>query len=473
MSKVIKNWSYLLVSDVLQQLVGFFVVILLARKLSPDGFGLFNVIISISTIFAVFAQFGTTNVVIRELTLKPESAAALIRKIIIPIRLISFGLAIVAFVIYNYIDFTTENQWIIYVILIILNLSLWNFSESIAFGNEVTKYSSILNIIVSVCWLASIFFFPDELFTVENVILIYCILHFLKAFSYMIIVFKNYYLPKKYNIDKETIGFMSFFKMVLPYVWLLLIFTLANQLPFQLLNKNSGLGEVGYYAVGFKLMMPISIAVGTAFKAIFPSFTRMYANNKNDFEIKLKQGFNLIIVLGTLVSIGASLTSTYWLTLMFGDSYVAAIPVFNFLIWFSVLSILDTLLSNGLSSAYKEKTLAIIATIDVIIIIPLLYFASFYGAEGLAIIKLVSGILFLGFHLFVFIKVLKVKIYNKNLLVLFIFYFSTMLTSLFIDNFLYQFLLILVLTFFVLRVRNSPIIETIDFVKQNIKNIVK
>ena len=473
MNKLVKNWSYLLVSDVFQQIVGFLVVILLARKLSPDGFGLFNVIISISTIFAVFAQFGTSNVVIRELTLKPAAAASFLRKIVLPIRVVTFLLAVAAFFIYNSVDATTDDQWVFYVILIILNLSLWNFSESIAFGNEVTKYSSLLNIVISVAWLASIFLLPVQYFTVENVILLYCILHFIKGLSYVLIVVKNYYLPHQFNVEEESMSFLSFFKMVLPYVWLLLIFTLSNQLPFQLLNRNSELVEVGFYAVAFKLIMPISIAVGTAFKAVFPSFTRLYANNKIDFEDKLKQAFNFIIILGTFTSIAASITSKYWLPLLFDEDYAAAVPVFNFLIWFSVISILDTLLSNGLSSAYKEKVLAILATVDVIIIIPLLYFASYYGAVGLGVIKLVSGILFLSYHLFVFIKVLEVKVYNQNLVVLLVFYFSTMTASLFIENIVYQILIISALIGLIISKQNSPILEMLNIAKQTIKNIRK
>lgn len=471
MSKIIKNWSYLLISDVTQQVIGFIVVILLARKLSPDGYGLFNVIISIATIFGVVAQFGTSNVVIRELSLKPETTAAFIKKIIIPFRLASFVLAIIAFFVYNMIVVTTDNSWSVYVVLIILNLSLWNFSESIAFGHEVTKYSSILNIIVSAVWLISILVIPEKLLVLNTILLVYCLLHFVKGASYIVIIFKNFYAPQAFKSQKATISYMHFFKMVLPYIWLLLIFTFSNQLPIQFLNTNSNLNEVGFYAVGFKLMVPISIAVGTAFKAVFPSFTRLFANNKFEFQSKLKLGFNIIIVFGTLIAIIASLSSEYWLPIVFGEEYGSAVIVFNFLIWFSIISILDSLLSNGLSSAYKEKVLAIIATIDIVIVLPLLYYASFYGAWGLALVKLLTGFVFLGYHLYVFVKVLKVNIFNKDLIVLFGFFFSAMGICLLIENGIYQLLSITILILFLVSLKNSPVMTTYNYVIQTIKKI--
>ncbi len=468
MSKVIKNWSYLLLSDVIQQVIGFVVVILLARKLSPEGYGLFNVIISIATIFSVVAHLGMSNVVIRELSLKPETTAAFIKKIILPFRIGSFALALISFLVYNSINVSTDDAWLIYVVLIILNLSLWNFSESVAFGHEVTKYSSILNISVSVIWLASILIIPEKLLFIKTVLIIYCILHFVKGASYIVLILKNFYLPEKFKRQTSTISYREFLKMVLPYTWLLLIFTLSSQLPLQFLNSNANLKEVGFYAVGFKLMVPISIAVGTAFKAIFPSLTRLFAKDKLEFQRRIKFCFSTIIISGTFVSIAGSLTSNYWLPIVFGEEYRSAVLVFNVLIWFSVLSMLDSLLSNGLSSGYKESVLAIIATIDIIILLPLIYYSSFYGAWGVAFMKLIAGILFLSYHLYIFTKILNVKIFNRELIILLGFYFLSLISCLIIENNIHQLIAIVTLLITVLTIRESPVVETFKFVQQKI-----
>jgi len=473
MSKVLKNWSYLLISDVIQQVIGFVVVILLARKLSPDGYGLFNVIISVATIFSVVAQFGMSNVVIRELSLNPETTASFIKKIIIPFRILSFVVAIIAFFIYNTINVTVDDTRSIYIVLIILNLSLWNFSESIAFGHEVTKYSSILNIFVSIVWLISILAIPEKFLVVNTILLVYCLLHFVRGVSYVAIISKVFYLPQLFKSKKTTLSRLQFFKMVLPYVWLILIGTLSLELPIQFLNKNASLNEVGYFAVGYKLMIPISIAVSTAFKAMFPMFTKLYALDKLEFENKLKTGFSLILVFGTLIAIVLSLVSKYFIPVVFGENYSNSVLVFNFLIWFSVISILDALLSNGLSSAYKERVLAVLATIDIIIMLPLLYYASHFGAWALALVKLSTGIVFLGYHLYVFIKILKVDIFNKNLLILLSFYFFSMTVCLLINSELYQVLILSIITFSIFKIKNSPFVATFNGIKRLVNSKIK
>ena len=149
-------------------------------------------------------------------------------------------------------------------------------------------------------------------------------------------------------------------------------------------------------------------------------------------------------------------------------SILGAVIVFNLLIWFSVISILDSLLSNGLSSAYKEKVLAFIATIDILILLPLLYYASSFGAWGLALVKLITGVIFLGYHLYVFIRVLKVKIFNKELLVLLVFYFSALGVCLLIENGMYQLLSITILLIFLVSIKNSPLISTYNYVRKKL-----
>lgn len=463
--KILKNWSYLLISDVTQQLIGFLVVILLARKLSVDDYGFFNVILSAGMIFSVFAQFGMSNVVTREISINPETTSSFIKKILIPFRLISFLISLLIFFGYNFFQGDYGNNTI-YIVLIILNLSLWNFSESIAFGHEITKYSSILNILFSLCWLFSVLIIPEKALNINTILLVYCILHALKGLTYGVIIYNIFYIQQQYKSQPTRINITHFFKMILPYFWLVLLGIFSLEMPIQFLNKNGNNSEVAYYVVGYKLMLPISIAVSTAFKAMFPMFTKLYSTNRNEFESKLKIGFKLVFILGTLLAIITSITSKYFITLIFGSDYYNSVIVFNFLIWFSIISILDTLLSNGLSSAFKEKIIALLATIDIIILLPLLYFASYYGAEAIALVKLISGILFLGYHLYVFKRVLLLNIISKSFLICISFYLTSMLVCLLISNETIQILISILIISALIIIRNSPISDIFKLIKK-------
>jgi len=100
LSKLIKNWSYLLLSDISQAVISFFVFMFLARKLNPEGYGTLNALLAAS-LFSVFALNVSTNQVIsREITLRPKTTAGIFR-IAFPIRMISLVIAILALVIHQ------------------------------------------------------------------------------------------------------------------------------------------------------------------------------------------------------------------------------------------------------------------------------------------------------------------------------------------------------------------------------------
>ena len=103
MNKIIKNWGYLLLSNISTQIIGFFVMIFLAKKLSPEGFGHFNIILSIVAIFSVFANSGMNHVLTREVTLSPSSSKAIFF-LIVPIRIYSFLISTIALLIYLHIN---------------------------------------------------------------------------------------------------------------------------------------------------------------------------------------------------------------------------------------------------------------------------------------------------------------------------------------------------------------------------------
>lgn len=461
MKKIFVNWGFLLASDVVQQLSGFAVLILLARKLSPAGYGEFNVIISLAMIFSVISNVGMSQVLIREITLTPKDGRSIVAKVA-PARILSFSLAVFALLTYHYsFGSGVSSQLLFFVVAIIFNLSLWDISESVAFGNKVTKYSSILNISFSICWLLAILLFPESFFNLTAVLFAFCLLNFLKSLRYVWLATKVFLKRPEDGLTDSCVTGKEILYMSLPYLWLMGICTLSNQLPVQLLNINADPSQVGFYSVGNKLMIPIVVAISTAFKAIFPFMTEVYKKNQEKFGQYIKEGFGFIITFGTVIAVALSLTSKYWIVFVFGDEYAPAVVVFGFLIWFGVVSIMDSLLSLALSSSYRQKTLAVLATIDFVIILPMFYFGSFYGAYGLSLMKLIAGLLILLYHWVVFVKALHIKISTVDLLGLYGFLLMSMASCVLLESTLMTTLSSAFVVILFIAFPNSPVRKTI------------
>ncbi|MBU1013317.1 MAG: oligosaccharide flippase family protein [Bacteroidetes bacterium] len=100
-NSLIKNWSYLLLSDVSQAVIGFFVFMFLARKLNPEGYGTLNALLALASLFSIFAMNVSANLVIsREITLRPKTTAGIFM-ITFPIRMVSLVISILALVFYE------------------------------------------------------------------------------------------------------------------------------------------------------------------------------------------------------------------------------------------------------------------------------------------------------------------------------------------------------------------------------------
>lgn len=409
MSKLIRNWSYLLFSDLSQAGINFFVFIILARKLSPDGFGELNVVLSVFMLFTVFANnVGSNHVITREVTLHPEAAKGILVKLA-PLRVLSFIATTIAVVIYTFHTKNGDLSIIVFSSILVFGNSIWDLSESIAFGRLVTKFTTIFNLIFSISWLSFIIILPVKIISIKLVLVIYCTLFVLKSLAYLYTVTKNYATGLSCVSD---IGIKSIFVMSLPYLFMRGLGSLTDQFPILMLNGNCGNAEVGYFSVGSRLIIPITLTVSTALRAVFPYLTKLYEKDRPLFEQKVLQSFGFVFIWGSIMAAILVNTSNLWIPIFFGTKYVNSVETFNILAWFGVGMCFDLLLSTILSSTYKQNILAIITCIDFIIIFPFLYFGAKHGALGLAFAKLASLFLVLAYHIIVVRKVLKINIYN-------------------------------------------------------------
>ena len=68
--KVVRNVFWAVTGKIVTLFSTLIVGIFVARYLGPEQYGLMNYVISIVTLFSVFSVFGTTEIIIRELSLK-------------------------------------------------------------------------------------------------------------------------------------------------------------------------------------------------------------------------------------------------------------------------------------------------------------------------------------------------------------------------------------------------------------------
>lgn len=459
MKNFLRNWSYLLFSDIITKFFGFFATIILARNLSPAGFGTYNVIIAISSIFTVIANFGMSQVITREIARKMDISGNMFFRVII-IRLIATMLAIFGVIMYYIILKPQFDEFIIIITCIItISLTAWDLAESIAFGRKLMKYSAIINSISSFLWLISLFLLPKYFFSLFNVLLILAIIDVIKVGIYFLLIKNRKYL-NKVPVDLFT-SKREIIKMSLPYLWLFTIGIFRTQIPIILLSQNSNQEEVGYFSVGLRFILPIIMITSTAMKALFPDLSKLYKDNITNFQNIIRYSSILIISIGSILAVIFTMISSFLIPLLFGSEYIKAVQPFNFLIWYIVIYSLDVLLGTSLSSSNKQNTLALLGTIDFIISFPVLYYFSMKGAEYLAFSYIILSLILISYHWIIFKKLLGVYFKKYSWLYLMLFWFNLALITNIQDIFSIsiQITLIIITTLIFYYLPNSPLKE--------------
>ena len=76
--RVAKNTAWMLVAGGLGAVLQMLAVLLAARGLSLGDFGVFNYLLSFATVFQFLADFGLTNILVREVARHPEDVGHLL-----------------------------------------------------------------------------------------------------------------------------------------------------------------------------------------------------------------------------------------------------------------------------------------------------------------------------------------------------------------------------------------------------------
>jgi O-antigen/teichoic acid export membrane protein len=471
MRSLIKNWAFLLTSNVGQSVFGFFVFIILARVLSPEGYGAFSALLALTSLVTVFVNNLSTNLVItREITLHPDATAGIL-KFVYPIRLFSFIIGASALVIYliNYEAYSTS--LIIGSVVIVGSIVLWDMIESIVFGHFVTKYTTVISLAASLVWLGLMLIIPHKYLNVTMVLWIYALIMMIRASIYFVVGYKKYI---KNNTTTPKIGFRNILLMSGPYLWMRLIATFTDQIPILMLNQQLGSIEVGYFSVGNRLIMPITLTVTTALRAAFPFMTKLYHDDSEKFNSGTVRGFSYVLILASIIAALLSITSELWIPVIFGVAYQNSIAVFNFQAWFGALLCFDLMLSTILSSTYRQRVLAIVTTIDVLIVFPLIWWGVKHGAEGVAIAKLSGVLVTTLFHIFVIAKTLQVPLLSPKFISSVVFFLAMLVISLVNISLYSKIMLVSLLIIMFIIPRNSPLKEIYTMILKIIKTkIVK
>ncbi len=389
--KVLRNTAYLTISEIFLKILGFVWIIFLARSLSVELFGRYNLVNSFITIFSFLPDLGIGMIVIREIAKKREKAPNLIGNSLILNGLLALITILIVFLSITFLNFSSSIRILVGISAFTLFISTLRSVGIFYFdGMEKMKYSAILNSLNSIFLIGSAFlgfvlgYQLQGIFVgmfMGTLVSLFITWSFVKKFITPKLSFDSSMI-KHLFIEGLPLGIASFAALV------------YSRIDSLILAKFLGEYSVGIYSSATPLIFALIQLLNVPFVvSVYPALTRLSIEDRSRFLLAFRKSFYVIILWSLPVSIFISVFAQI-VPLIFGQRYQEAVPILRILIFYVPFACLSALLYKGLIIIHKQSYYLFISIIGALISIVLnMILIPQFGIIGAAIAAVTTQVI--------------------------------------------------------------------------------
>ncbi len=424
-SKLIKQsiWRFFL--TILTKSGALIFVMIIARFLKPEGFGIYNLAMSILPVFLIMADIGINQTLLRYFSFalgkkSPAKAASYLKYLLKIKMMITFSLAVLLLLLSYPLSIYIFRKPELFLPLVILSfylilMSFEAFYEKIFYVIKQVKYLTIKEIffqILRILLALAVFSVVAEnnrVVALSLSLFISILLTFLLILWFLKRLTPYIYQKSEEKIDKKKV--LTFLKYMVFGSLTTVFFLHIDVIMLGIFLKSE---YIGFYSAAFTLMESIVFTISFSW-VIMPTFTQLKESKLNEaFDRVLKY----ICLLSIPISFGTIVLAKYFIRLIYGYNYLPAqtslIILAPLIFGFVFIDIIVVLFSSREKPKYFVKMLVIATILNLILnytfIRICLGFSSELAIAGVAAATLISNSFYL---------VSLVKTANKRLKIVF------------------------------------------------------
>lgn len=393
--KVAKNSSWIVFQNIFTMILGVVVTGVIARYFGTEKYGIFNYILSITSLFSGIASIGIYHIATKDLTQRPEDEGKILGTSF-TIRLIAAILLIIAAE--TTICIMTHNDSTSMVIGILLSLMML-FSCSEVIDYYATANLKVKYLAVSKCISYIIFAVLKILIVVLKLdIRYYTATYLIEGIIYAIFLFISYKLIHK-NIGKTCKWSFDkdYAKKLLSNCWYFalssIMVTIYMRIDQVMLGKMiEDKSQVGIYSAAVRIAEMWAFVPNSIISSFKPVIMKYKGENNNKEYVKnLQRLYDISSLVSILFAIGITIFARLIIMILYGKAFLEASKILYILIWGIWFGILGNVHyvwliceNRGKYSLFYSATGSISNIIFNAILIPK------YGMYGAAIATLIS-----------------------------------------------------------------------------------
>jgi O-antigen/teichoic acid export membrane protein len=382
--RIAKNIGVLGISQVVTSILGFVLLIYIARYLGEVGFGRYSFALSFTALFIIFADLGISNLIIRELARNKELTNEYLTNVSVIKLLLSFlAFALIALTI-NLMDYPQDTTYAVYLFGVYMILTSFALAfRSIFQAYEKMEYTAVVMIIEKIILIPLVLFVLTSGYGLIELAYVYVFVGIVAVtLSFSIVLIK---IVK----PKPTIN-LSLWKTLIigsiPFGLNALFGVLFFQIDTVMLSIFKDDAAVGIYNAAYvPLLALIGIISGMAISALYPVMSRYFISSKDSLETFTVLPSKYMAIIGFPIGIGCFVLAERFIALFYAGQYSDSIIAFQILALFVpirlVSSITGTLLTSINRQSLRTVSVGLSALFNIVLNAVMIPYLSYIGAS--------------------------------------------------------------------------------------------
>ena len=400
-------------------LSGALLVVVLARLLDPDAYGLLYLTLSVIGVGKLFAKLGLGRSTARYIAEYKESDPGQLSHIIRFSAVISFILMMITSIIIgvahqqiaNLIDEPGIAPFLIIGSLFLFFTTLLGFLRKVLQGFEAIKPAALLSIIQSIGKFGFAVGLTIASFGAIGALTGYALGSLIASIVGIFLVYFRYYRPLDHNVSVESGLRRRIAEYAVPVTASEAAGNLSGRVDTILVGFFLNPVAVSYYTVANQVVTMIQSPVNALGFTLAPTLgAEQSAGNTNRAARIYEKSFINIMLLYIPASVGLILIAEPLIQLVFGRDYLGAVSVLQVFALYAVVQANLLVSSKGLDFLGKARTRAIVngvtSTLNLglnIVLIPTI------GVIGAAIATVVTGSMYAMCNIYIIHKELQLR----------------------------------------------------------------
>jgi len=386
---IFKNTFWLGLAEIFTRLIGFFIVVWIARYFGPVTYGKFVFALSFVALFSVLADFGFSTLTVREIARDKSKTAQYIDNILaMKIILGLITLSLIALII-QFLGKESEIVKLVYFLGFYAVISTFAaFFQSIFRANEKMQCEAVCRVLQSLGLLGLVTFFLLN----EGSILTISYAHIgsaLIGISFSIIFvwryFSRFFLKIDIKICKEILS------EAWPFALTFIAISIYSYIDSVIIGVMKSNEEVGWYNAAYKLVLLIPIFTSyLVTNSTYPIMARLFKVSLKKLSDLLQLLNKLLLAITIPISVVGMLLASPLIKFFYGPNYKPGILVLQILIWSTIFISLSSIYGSALNACDRQKKSLIGvgsgAVISILLNLILIPKFSLYGAAMAVII---------------------------------------------------------------------------------------